>query len=182
MPRAAGPADVVLQRVHHVLLGVRFAERGGEHAKRALGHPNRLANLLDLGGVLDDSLGLDNAIDRHERDLRCELLERFKFAERDAVPLDADRLHAGLGQHLGGGLVSRLVVPADVGVDRGALFLDLLLKPRIADEDRMSGRAEVETRIAREARQIRDVDGRGDEKAIDRVLLQALDKCLTPLK
>src|SRR5262249_8052014 len=61
----------------------------------------------------------------------------------------------------------RLLRSADVGVQAGALVLDLFAVPAIADEQRLALGENEMARIAAEAGEVGDTDRIGDEKQIE---------------
>src|SRR5947208_266213 len=78
---AARAAYIALQGVVQFLFRVARPQQGAEHGERPLGDVDRLADLLDLPGVLDGPQTLDAVAGRLPFQPLGQLAERVEFAD-----------------------------------------------------------------------------------------------------
>src|SRR5262249_40291735 len=95
-------------------------------------------------------------------------LEPLEFFQRDPGRLDTDVTQAEFRHDFADGLVSVLVVPADVRLEAGALVFDLCPIPVVTDQNAAGWCDEAEAAFPSEAGQIGDIACFGEKQAIER--------------
>src|SRR5262249_43265532 len=84
-------ADVHLQGIGKVLFAICRPEQGAEGSEGSLGDVDRLADLLNLGGVFHGPELFHALTARLPGDRRRQFTQRLPFSDRELAALDADR-------------------------------------------------------------------------------------------
>ena len=163
---AAGPADVGLQGVRQLDLGVLRPQQGDEGGERPLGHVDGAADAAQLVVVLDHAQ-LFHAVGRGlPLQGRRQLLEILELGHGDDAALEADGTAAELFEDIDGRLGDARGRLADVGFQFGALVGDLADVAGIADEDDAVAAEDDGAAVAGESGEVCHVDGVADEEGV----------------